>query len=83
MLRVFKIALVVGSIGLACTQSVGALHLGYDVPTVESAVSFALMEKFNQQANNLKLTMVIQRDPGKDGPLPFPGPRPAPATPRT
>lgn len=83
MLRVFKIALVVGSISLACTQSVGALHLGDDVSTLEPAVSYELVENFNQQANDLKLTMLVQRDSSKDNPLPFPGPQPAPAKPRT
>ena len=76
-------ALFIGSTSFACTQSVGTLHLVHDVPTAEPAVSYALVEKFNQQANDLKLTMVIQRDHNKEGPLPFPGPRPAPAKPRT
>ena len=97
MYSVFSIAPLVGSIGLACSQSVGALYLVHDVPAVEIAVEYELGE-FNQQANfqksateriNMKdyrtLTMAAQKDrkdPAKKVPLPFPGPRPAPVVPR-
>ena len=90
MYRIFKIALLVGSISLACSQSAGALYLGNGVPAEEIATEYEL-EEFNQQANFQKST--TERIDRKDHPLnmvtqiylidrgiplPFPEPIPAP-----
>ena len=90
MYRIFKIALFVGSISLACSQSAGALYLGNGVPAKEIAIEYEL-EEFNQQVNFQKFTteridrkdhplnMVTQIYPIDRGtPLPFPEPIPAP-----
>ena len=95
--RVLKIALLIGSSSLACSQSVGALYLGHGVPALEIAVEYEL-EEFNQQANFQKsvteridrkdhhtLSMAAQKDrkdTARKTPLPFPEPRPAPVEPR-
>ena len=93
MRNIFKIALLVGSIGLACSQSAGASYLGPSVPAVEIAVEYEL-EEFNQPANFQKfateridrkdrtLTMVAQEYFIEKVPLPIPKPRPAPIAPR-
>ena len=87
MHRVFNIALLVGSISLACTQSVSALYMGHGVPTVPAAR--ALVEDFNQQANyqraaiesidrqDYQTLLSAQKDPIEKVPLPFPEPLPA------
>ena len=95
MRNIFKMALLVGSISLACSQSAGALCLGPSVPAMEIAVEYG-SEKFNQQVNFQKfatecidrkdgtLTMVAQRY-FIDGSITHdkvPKPRPAPISPR-
>ena len=91
MYRVFNIALLVGLISLACSQSsVGALNLGHGVPAEEIAIEYEL-EEFNQQANfqnstterigrkDHPLNMVTEVYSFDRGiPLPFPEPIPAP-----
>ncbi len=97
MCRVFKIALLVGSSSLACSQSVGALYSGHSVPALGIAVEYEL-EEFNQQANFWKSTteridrkghhtlsiaaQKDQKDPVRKDPLPFPEPLPEPIVPR-
>lgn len=94
MHRIFNIALLVGSISLACSQSVGALNLEHGVPAEEMAIEYDV-EEFNQQANFQKstteridrnvhtLTMSAQNDPIDRGtPLPIPDPIPVPPKPR-
>lgn len=97
MCSVFKIALLIGSSSLACSQPVGALYLGHSAPALGIAVEYEL-EEFNQQANfqkseterinrkdYLPLIMVAQKDrkyPAKKVPLPFPEPLPEPIVPR-
>ena len=93
MRNIFKIALLIGSISLACSQSAGALYLEPGVPAVEVAVEYEL-EKFSQTANfqesateridrrDHTLTMVTLKDPIEKIHLPAPKPRPAPAAPR-
>ena len=93
MHRIFNVALLVGSISLACSQSAGALYLEHGVPALEITVEYEL-EEFNQQANFQKstteridrnvhtLTMSAQKDPIEKVTLPVPEPRPAPAAPR-
>ena len=93
MRNIFKIALLIGSISLACSQSAGALSLGPSVPALEIVVEYEL-EEFSQPANFQKstteridridrtLTMVAQKYLIEKVPLPVPKPRPAPIAPR-